>query len=346
MHLQDATSKQVSPVAVSVSIDGELLVSAYHDQYIRVWKPCEGRLLHGWYGHGDAILGVAVAPATHLRVASGSADGAIIIWDADSSKALTQLEAHNSSITSLAYSPDGLQLASGAADGTVVLWDTTTHNLVHTLRSHSTSVTHLAFAPALTSDAPRLISCADAVGHIWDAHSGALVASLEGHTAPISSMLVVGDRVVTGSDDGSCRVWDIDTGVELAAVNCDVGPVSSMALSADGTQVICGAARGAVTFELKDGKIVHRLGGGADTELSAVRSVACGSLGTYAATGSANGSVVLWDMASGSFVGEYMGHEGAVKSVVFSKDGKDLYSSSQDGSIRVWSVTDVLQLVL
>jgi WD40 repeat protein len=48
--------------------------------------------------------------------------------------------------------------------------------------------------------------------------------------------------------------------------------------------------------------------------------------------------VRLWDVATGQ--GRALrGHEGAVEAVAFSPDGTRLVSSSQDGTLRMWTDT-------
>jgi WD40 repeat protein len=57
------------------------------------------------------------------------------------------------------------------------------------------------------------------------------------------------------------------------------------------------------------------------------------------ATGSHDATVKLWDLASGRAIASLSGHTKAVESVASSADGSILASASQDGTIRVYSVS-------
>jgi len=72
---------------------------------------------------------------------------------------------------------------------------------------------------------------------------------------------------------------------------------------------------------------------------SGVMSVAFSPDGTTLASGSADTSVRLWDVASHRQVGSPLtGHTDAVSSVAFSPDGTTLASGSEDSTVRLWAV--------
>ncbi len=85
----------------------------------------------------------------------------------------------------------------------------------------------------------------------------------------------------------------------------------------------------------------------ASSHKGSVNSVAFSPDGKMFASGSADSSVRLWDVASGQVVRELHGHSEGVRSVAFSHDGLKLATGSYDDTIRVWSLksgTSLLEL--
>jgi WD40 repeat protein len=97
-----------------------LAVLAGHTLYL--WDAEENRPLHMVErpGHFAAIRCVAQHVGAGL-VASGDADGNILLWERNGTLR-TGLLGHSRAVAALAFRPDGGGLASASADGAVVLW--------------------------------------------------------------------------------------------------------------------------------------------------------------------------------------------------------------------------------
>jgi WD40 repeat protein len=78
------------------------------------WSAC----LQTLEGHRHWVRSVAFSPDS-TRLASGSADNTVKIWDASSGACLQTLEGHSNFVYSVAFSPDSTRLASGSDDDTL-----------------------------------------------------------------------------------------------------------------------------------------------------------------------------------------------------------------------------------
>jgi serine/threonine protein kinase len=96
--------------------------------------------------HDCMPLRVAFSP-TGQCFASGSSDGTIRIWDAQTYQVLHKIPAHKEWIYSLAFSPDGEYLASGSVDKFLTIWKVRTGEKIRSWIPHGGDVSHLAFSP-------------------------------------------------------------------------------------------------------------------------------------------------------------------------------------------------------
>ncbi|KAL8150579.1 hypothetical protein V2J09_020387 [Rumex salicifolius] len=68
-----------------------------------------------------------------------------------------------------------------------------------------------------------------------------------------------------------------------------------------------------------------------------VQDVALSSDGQFALSGSWDGELRLWDLATGTTARRFVGHTKDVLSVAFSLDNRQIVSASRDKSIRLWN---------
>ncbi len=80
---------------------------------------------------------------------------------------------------------------------------------------------------------------------LWDAATGALLRTFEGHSGWVTSVAFSPDgaRVLSGSADKTIKLWDAATGALLRTFEGHSNAVTSVAFSPDGARVLSGSVR-------------------------------------------------------------------------------------------------------
>ena len=102
-----------------VSAGGSSIGSEFGE--VKIWDLATGRALD-LSGHTQLIQALACSPDGR-RLATGSLDFTIKLWDTTTGEEVFTLRGHTSGVLSVAFSPDGRRLASASIDRTVRVWD-------------------------------------------------------------------------------------------------------------------------------------------------------------------------------------------------------------------------------
>ena len=157
-----------------------------------------------------------------------------------------------------------------------------------------------------------------------------------------------GRLALTASRDKTARLWDIASGREIHVLKGHAGWVRSVAFSPDSRRALTGSGPRDHTMRLWDVASGHELK--SFEQAGIVRSVAFTPDGLRAVaavnpeTHGASSAIHLWDLDRGVEVRQFSGHGFAVTSVSMSPDGRQLLSSSYDGTVRVWDLASGREL--
>lgn len=211
--------QQREPERIACSFEGRTCAST-DGSSIHIWDGRTGIKMGTCIGQSGKVLSLAFSP-DGKRLASGSADGTVKVWDVDSAKAGQIFAGHNGAVHGVCWSLDGKRLASAAEDSKIILWDMDVTPVQGTpLTGHRGRVLTVAFSP----DGQLVVSGgADKTVRVWNARTGQERYAL-GHTRAVGCLLFspTGARLISGSGSfqentnqpGEIKVWELLTGQE------------------------------------------------------------------------------------------------------------------------------------
>lgn len=265
------------------------------------------------------------------RLASGSHDEIVRIWDAETGSLSKALVGHHGFVPSVCWSPDSTRVASGSSDKTIRIWDVSAGVFLAILRGHTDHVLSVSWSP----DGAHLASSScDNTIRIWDTSTGVLLRTLLGHADRVRSVAWSPDSsmLVSGSVDRTIRIWDCSTGALLRTLRGHGDVVNSVCWSPNGSRIVSGSSDNAVRiWDASSGALIQTLEG----HKSDVFAVAWSPDGARLASGSADRTIRVWDASTGSFLWTITQTD-FVRSVSWRPNGAQLASGSDDKILRVW----------
>ncbi len=316
---------EASPAsAIAVGRDGKTALVGLESGTIIVWDLESGEEISRLQSHSAKVNDIEIAPDGMVAV-SVSDDDQAIVWDIPSGRELRHLEGHSGLIRAVDISQDGRYAVTGGFSGLgwehpgeLILWELATGEEIHRFLGH---VAGLVAAEFCLDDQAILASSGD---------------------TELFSSVGVSDSQKTETLLRDMLLWDVKNGEIVHSFENMEHEAFTLDVSPDGSQVLVGSYYAGLisVFDLNTGARLATLEGHED----AVRSVAFGTDGRTALSGSEDGTLILWDLMDNAPIARLAVHSGEVLDIALMPGGRAALSSALDGSLILWDLLDAAEV--
>ncbi|EGS18868.1 uncharacterized protein CTHT_0054790 [Thermochaetoides thermophila DSM 1495] len=282
-------------------------------------------------GHVNKISGLSWMPGATLpesnisedtvNLASGGAEGNVLLWSLTKDTPLATLSGHAQRVCRVEFHPSGRYVASASEDTSWRLWDVETTTELLLQEGHSRGV----YAVAFNTDGSLLASAGlDSIGRIWDLRSGRTVMILDGHTdghiKPIYGLDwgADGHRVLTASADGWIKCWDVRKVQRTGGIGAHTSTVADVRWFKGLDDPLLGTPPG----EDERGNQIPK------------------KSGTFIVSAGFDHKVNIFSADDWALVQSLAGHTGPVASADVSMDGRWIVSGGHDRTVKLWGRND------
>lgn len=355
------------------SPDGNTLASAgAHDGSCGLWDVKTGVLRRAIRSPHGVVTYVAWAPHGRQIAFSTGNSGHMLVYDVVRGEFINNDKerevAIGTGIVSLDWSPDGQVVAFVSTSTPVSLWQLSAVRQNKFLLTDGDTTNAVAFA----RDGKEVAVAGTKGIRIYDFETEKVTRTIE---SPATSVAYSPDGKMLASAplNGVVKLWEAATGKEIKTLTGSL--TSSLSWSADSKLLATTTITTAVVWDVEAAKVKQTFDAcgqyppiwtpgkpfinGIYTNTPSVCDPASGKLqckleghtapvyafswsrdGKTLATGSADATVRLWEIPSGSPLATYKGHTSLVQAVTWMPDGKSLASASYDKTVRVWKTPD------
>ncbi|KAG0348403.1 hypothetical protein BG004_005244 [Podila humilis] len=280
-------------------------------------------------GHAEGIYCIQF---DERKIASGSRDNTIKIWNLATGACLRTYHGHSASVLCLQYDDD--KIVSGGSDTTIIVRELQTGKIIRMLVGHQDSVLSLRL------EKDTVVSCSkDRTVKIWKISTGELVRTLVGHRAAVNAVQFSPESsetsymghnrvVVSASGDRSIKIWSFATGECLRTLEGHTRGIACIQF--EGNVIISGSSDKSIKiWDIARGECIQTLIG--HENLVRTLQFSHGRI----ISGGYDETIKIWDQESGTVVANLEGgHSHRVFKLQFNES--KIVSCSQDQKIVVW----------
>jgi WD40 repeat protein len=324
--------------SVTITPDGQRVVSVSADKSLIVWDLCSGQKIHTLKSHTAFIYDVAIMPNGKQAI-SASFDKTLKLWDLETGELLRDFKGHNAQILTVSIFANGKRAIAGSCDNILKVWDIESGKTLQTLKGHTDWIRGIVVTP----DNKRAISASDDYTlKVWDLESK--VSSVQEEKLSLVEFVVItpdGDKAISASTDSILTIWELKTGEKVKELKGHIGRVKVVAVTPDSCQAISASFDNTLrVWDLKKSVEKYKLKGHNDW----VWAVIVTTDGKYAISASSDQTINYWDLSTGGLLHTFRGHKSRVRALYVTSDGSKLVSTSSDCTIKVWDLFTLNEL--
>ena len=332
INAHDGTINNIVYSPLKSESDLHRLVTVGADQSAKVWDVISNTmtLLAGHTG----IIHRADFNFDGRVVATGGADGKVLLWNTESGQIQLEIEAHEYSIDNLAYHPNKQQVATtSASENCVKLWDTGSG-----IESAKIVVGHIINDLDYNKDGSKIVT-ADQSGtiKIWTTNPGKELLSIESTGRIFNNVIFSPDSslIVASGENHKISIWDAQNGQLKRHINAHTELITDLSFDPSGNK-IASASYDKTTkiWDVQSGRKLLTLLG----HQNKIHSIDYNGNGSRLATASEDGIIKVWDVTPNNDNVPIRNHKSSVTSINFSQDKMYFVTTSTDGTAKLWQL--------
>ena len=340
---QTLSGSQLHVWSAVFSADGATVATTSSDQTVRLWDAATLKPKSVLHGHSSEVWCAAFSPDGKL-LATGGKDQNVMLWPAAAAHPQNELP-HDMDFRPV-FSPDGKWLVTvNPGPGHSMLWRADDRALIAQNLAGGRQIVGFSSdgkcVASFDGDALRL--------QFWLPHGAApeRQVALEGVRPEKTQFVFAGMSPKEGffftiDATGLIHVWNTGTGHLLRSIKGPAPRIRNAALSPRGKQI-------ALCVERENVARLYDCATGAERQLAGHRDFVSGLAfspdGSTLATGSMDGTIRLWNTATGESTASLPGHMQETTDVAFSPDGRTLASLGRNESLKLWHVPTLREVV-
>lgn len=356
----------------AVSPDGRSIMVGDSDGQVTQWDPASGECVRAIPAHQGAVSCISIGPDGQQAL-SGSRDGRLILWDLSSFEAVGSFGGYAGPVIHASIGPDGTWGLSGTGTQGLTQWD-----LEAVERLVQVEIRKGMFTAAGLSPDGRWVLAGSSSGklELHEMATGRYVMGLKGHLASVECVAISPNGLValSGGQDKMLRMWRLDGSTVRAPFTLTIqhSPTDLVERAMDLQRAMDGAravldsnrpkdacstlrhawhlaeeqrnpdflslwweiGRGARRCGLRQAWFAREFTGPGN----AASCLGVSSDGCSALSGRSDGTLVLWELATGRRTHKLVRHKGNVAALDISLDGQYAVSGGADSALKLWEL--------